>query len=194
MSFNNFNSNWATVSLGEICSIKGGKRLPKGKQLTTTKTIHPYIKVKDMGEQKYVSLNSNFEYLDEEVFENISRYIVSRDDIIISIVGTVGLIGIIDKSLDRANLTENCVKLVDIKNVDTNFLYYYLKSHRGEYEIKKGIIGSTQPKLPIYNIQKIMVSYPQIVEQRAIAKVLSGLDKKIEVNNQINDNFIKLVA
>ncbi len=139
-----------------------------------------------MGENKYICLNSGFEYLDDETFESISRYIVNENDLIISIVGTIGLIGLIDKSLESANLTENCVKLIDIKNVTNDFLYYYLKSPIGGYEIKKGVVGSTQPKLPIYNIQKIAISYPSISEQKAIAKVLSDLDEKIETNNKIN--------
>ena len=160
--------------------------MPKGKQLSSNKTKHPYIKVKDMGENKYICLNSGFEYLDDETFESISRYIVNENDLIISIVGTIGLIGLIDKSLESANLTENCVKLIDIKNVTNDFLYYYLKSPIGGYEIKKGVVGSTQPKLPIYNVQKIAISYPSISEQKAIAKVLSDLDEKIETNNKIN--------
>ena len=186
MSFKENSIEWNNALLGDICTIKGGKRLPKGKQLSSNKTKHPYIKVKDMGENKYICLNSGFEYLDDETFESISRYIVNENDLIISIVGTIGLIGLIDKSLESANLTENCVKLIDIKNVTNDFLYYYLKSPIGGYEIKKGVVGSTQPKLPIYNIQKIAISYPSISEQKAIAKVLSDLDEKIETNNKIN--------
>ena len=186
MSFKENSIEWNNALLGDICTIKGGKRLPKGKQLSSNKTKHPYIKVKDMGENKYICLNSGFEYLDDETFESISRYIVNENDLIISIVGTIGLIGLIDKSLESANLTENCVKLIDIKNVTNDFLYYYLKSPIGGYEIKKGVVGSTQPKLPIYNIQKIAISYPSISEQKAIAKVLSDLDEKIEINNKIN--------
>ena len=186
MSFKENSIEWNNALLGDICTIKGGKRLPKGKQLSSNKTKHPYIKVKDMGENKYICLNSGFEYLDDETFESISRYIVNENDLIISIVGTIGLIGLIDKSLESANLTENCVKLIDIKNVTNDFLYYYLKSPIGGYEIKKGVVGSTQPKLPIYNIQKIAISYPSISEQKAIAKILSDLDEKIEINNKIN--------
>ncbi len=59
---------WKVVNLGDISSIKGGKRLPKGKRLVTIKTDHPYIKVKDMTEEKYISLNDSFEYVDDETY------------------------------------------------------------------------------------------------------------------------------
>ncbi|AJD31032.1 restriction endonuclease subunit S [Clostridium sporogenes] len=177
---------WKVVNLGDISSIKGGKRLPKGKRLVTIKTDHPYIKVKDMTEEKYISLNDSFEYVDDETYQSISRYIVNKGDVIISIVGTTGLVSIIDISLDKANLTENCVKLIDIKGAINDYIYYYLTSLQGQNEIKKGIVGSTQPKLPIYNIQKIEIPLPTIEEQNVIANILSSLDEKIETNNQIN--------
>lgn len=177
---------WNEVKLGDNCKIKGGKRLPKGERLTTIPNNHPYIKVKDMGKGKTINLNETFEYVGESAYNSISNYIVNNDDIIISIVGTVGLVSIIGKSLDGANLTENCVKLTDIKDLNKDFIYYYLTSIYGQNEIEKGIVGSTQPKLPIYNIKKISIIKPPLKEQKAIANILSSLDDKIELNNQIN--------
>ena len=180
---------WEKVRLGDYCSIKGGKRLPKGQRLISTPNKHPYIRVKDMGKSKTIYLNEGFEYVDNLVQELISRYIVSEYDIIISIVGTVGLISMIHKSLDGANLTENCVKLVQIKGFNREFIYYYLTSIYGQNEINKGIVGSTQPKLPIYNIRKISLPKPPLNEQKSIAHILSTLDEKIETNNQINQRL-----
>ena len=37
-------NNWKTYKLEDICSIKSGKRLPKGHSLTPIKTDYPYIK------------------------------------------------------------------------------------------------------------------------------------------------------
>ena len=41
-------SEWKKVKIGDICKIKGGKRLPKGKQLTTIPNNHPYIRIRDI--------------------------------------------------------------------------------------------------------------------------------------------------
>ena len=40
--------NWVWVRLGEIVSVKGGKRIPVGKSLTTENTGYIYIRVSDM--------------------------------------------------------------------------------------------------------------------------------------------------
>ena len=184
MSYN----GWKEVKLGDISKIRGGKRLPKGVNLLKEKNSHPYIRVRDLG-NKNLCLNGNFEYVDNETQEKISRYIVNTGDIVISIVGTIGLISKIDKSLNTANLTENCVKLVDLINVNSDYLYYYLLSEKGQYEIQKGTVGAVQAKLPIKNIQAINVILPSMEEQKAIATTLSCLDDKIEINNRINKNL-----
>lgn len=175
--------------LGEIATIKGGKRLPKGSNLIAIRNNHPYIKVKDMKNDKTIKLNNDFEFIEQEAQKKISKYIVNNNDLILSIVGTIGLVSKIDISLDKANLTENCVKLTNLKNLDTDYLYYYLTSPAGKVEMDKGTVGSTQPKLPIYNIKKLPIPLVSLKEQKKIATILSILDEKIEVNNQINDTL-----
>lgn len=76
--------------LGNISDIKGGKRLPKGHTLIEIPNNHPYIKVKDMGNDKLLKLNDDFEYIENETFNQISQYIVKKRDLIVSIVGTIG--------------------------------------------------------------------------------------------------------
>ena len=36
-------SEWAKVRLGDVCKVKGGKRLPKGSFLQVIPNSHPYI-------------------------------------------------------------------------------------------------------------------------------------------------------
>lgn len=178
---------WKEVRLGDVCEIKGGKRLPKGINLITQKNSHPYIRVRDLGKSKTLELNSSYEYVDEITQKQIQRYITLKGDILISIVGTIGLIAIVGGSLNGANLTENCVKLVKLDNIDSEYLYYYLKSPLGQQNISRGTVGAVQAKLPIKNIQEFSINCPVLVsDQRRIASILSSLDRKIELNNKIN--------
>lgn len=181
---------WRNSLLGDFVQIKGGKRLPKGIGLQTIPNGHPYIRIRDMGKCKILNLNSDYEYVDDITQKSISRYIVNEGDIVISIVGTIGLVGIVGSSLNDANLTENCVRLINSGKLDRDYLYYYLISDVGQSEIRRGIVGAVQPKLPIKNIQEINIRFPVEVHlQTKIAKVLSALDDKIELNNKINKNL-----
>ena len=178
-----------TVKLGDVATVKGGKRLPKGTNLITEPNSHPYIRVRDLNNKSTLELNNDFEYVDDETQKSISRYIVEAGDIVLSIVGTIGLVAIIGESLHKANLTENCVKLTQLDGVDRDYLYYYLKSDLGQAEIAKGTVGAVQAKLPIKNIQDIDIVLPDISTQQKISSILRSIDDKIENNQKINDNL-----
>ena len=156
--------------LKDLVTIKGGKRLPKGKMLVPYKTAHPYIKVKDM-KFKTIEINDNFEYVEEEVFQTIKRYTVQSGEVILSIVGTIGNISIVGNSLNNASLTENCVKFDCYKTLLPKYLFYFLCSNEGQTEIRNGVVGTTQPKLPIYNIEKININLPSFEKQQHIVNI-----------------------
>lgn len=176
------------MELKKIVQIKSGKRMPKGTFLTSVKNSHPYIKVKDMGEYK-TKLNNSFEYVPDDIFPNINKYIVQTNDIILSIVGTIGNVSIVDESLNNASLTENCVKLIPNEKLLNEYLYYFLISPKGKMEIEKGIIGSTQPKLPFYNIELIDIPLIDIPNQQHIVNIIGSIDDLIEKYNTINDKI-----
>ena len=156
----NLPEGWRLGTLGEVADIKGGKRLPKGEELQTEKNTHPYIKVADMCNHKFVVLDNTFQYVSDDIQKQIKQYIVNKDDVIVSIVGTIGNINVIDESLDGANLTENCVKFVNLRGISNSYLYSYLVSREGKSIIEQSIVGGVQGKLPIYNIERIELLIP----------------------------------
>ncbi|OOR92834.1 hypothetical protein B0181_01510 [Moraxella caviae] len=175
------------MKLKDIVNIRGGKRLPKGATLQIEKNKHPYIRVRDM-KDKYVSLDE-LEYVPENAFPQIKNYIVNENDVIISIVGTIGLVCIIDKALNNASQTENCAKLSGLNKTDAQYLYYFLKSDAGQSEIRKATVGAVQPKLPLYGIENITIDWKSEIEREKIVYILSKLDDKIQLNTQINQTL-----
>jgi type I restriction enzyme S subunit len=177
----------AHVPLADIVRIKGGKRLPAGANLQTEKNSHPYIRVRDMG-QIYIP-RTGLEYVPDDVFPHIKNYIVEENDVIISIVGTIGSVSIIDKHFHLASQTENCAKLSGLDSEDAVYLYYYLISSFGQQQIKAGTVGAVQPKLPLYNIAKLEIYWPEKNERKRISNYLKSLDNKIELNRQTNQTL-----
>ena len=168
--------------LASLAEVKGGKRLPKGINLVTAPNQHPYIRVRDINNTVFASLSNDYEYVDDETQQSISRYIVSTGDLLISIVGTIGLTAIVDHTLNKANLTENCVKLTNIKNVTPEYLLLFLRSSQGVEAISKGTVGAVQSKLPIKNIQSIAVPLLCDEELRALNETLSTIFSQISTN------------
>ena len=177
---------YSIVNLDSLCTVKGGKRLPADCELLDTPTKHPYIRVRDVGSSRYVCLTNQFQYIDEETHSAISRYIVNTGDIVISIVGTIGLLGKIHFSLDKANLTENCVKLANIHTVTSDYLYYTLCYKKQVKEIELLTVGAVQAKLPMYNIQSMKILVPP-------TKVMEEFQNKMNVfNEQIEANTVEV--
>lgn len=177
------------VKLGEVANVKGGKRIPKGIGLVNIPNGHPYIRVRDLNNKRLLELDNSYEYVDNETQKVISKYTVKTGDVVLSIVGTIGLVAIVGRTLDGANLTENCVRLSSFHGVNRDFLYYYLRSDCGQQEIRCGTVGAVQAKLPIKNIQNIAINLPDYTTQERIASLLLSIDRKIELNQKINDNL-----
>ena len=183
---NELPDGYSIATLDSLCSIKGGKRLPADGELLDTPTAHPYIRVRDLGSNRYVCLTNQFQYIDEETHSAISRYIVNTNDIVISIVGTIGLIGKIHTSLNNANLTENCVKLANIHTVTPDYLYYTLCYKKQIKEIELLTVGAVQSKLPMYNIQSMKILVPP-------TEVIEEFQQKFDIfNEQIEANTIEI--
>lgn len=170
------------VKLGLLADVKGGKRLPKGVNLFTVPNHHPYIRIRDLNNTVFASLSNDYEYVDNETQKDISRYIVSTNDVLISIVGTVGLTAIVDYTLDMANLTENCVKLTNLKRIKPEYLLLFLRSSEGLEAISKGTVGAVQPKLPIKNIQSIVIPLLCEKEIQPLNEILSTIFSQISTN------------
>ena len=148
-----------SIKVESICEVKGGKRLPLDSDLIENKNSHPYIRIRDIKENCFVMLNNEFLYVDDETQKEIARYITETKDLLISIVGTIGLTAIVHKSLDKANLTENCVKLTKMKNLIPEYVLIYLRSKAGQYAISQATVGAVQAKLPLKNIQNLNIPF-----------------------------------
>ena len=175
-----------------ICKIKGGKRIPKGEVLQKEKNSHPYIRILDMYQGRIINISKDMLYAKESYIKQIKNYIVNENDVILAIVGnTLGMVSIIGNTLDTAQLTENCCKFVDIQEDKINrlFLYYALISPLNQNVIKKFRVGSSQPKLPLYNVGELSVPKFTLAIQSKISNLLSNIDSKIELNNKINNEL-----
>ncbi len=156
---------WEWERLGNIASIKGGKRIPVGEKLVTTNTGHIYIRVADMKENSVKS--DDVHYITETVYQKIKSYTISKDDLYITVAGTIGSIGEIPEFFNNANLTENADKIV-FNFIDKKFLMYCLLSSTVQTQIKECTTKVGQPKLAIARIANLLVPIPPLSEQHRI--------------------------
>lgn len=188
--------DWEVKELSSISEIKSGKRLPKGSLVTSSKTPYPYIRVIDMN-MGYLNL-SDIMYVPENVQPMISKYIISKNDIYISVAGTLGLVGKIPEELDGANLTENANRITEIQ-CNRDYLMYYMMSPLIQNVIEAERTIGAQPKLALQRIRDFYIVLPgDNREQTAIAAALSDADslisaltKKIEKKKAIKQGLMQ---
>lgn len=171
------------LTIADICKIKSGKRLPKGCVFADGITQYPYIRARDI---KAGKINGDdLVYLDEEIHKKLSQYIVTTNDVVITIVGaSVGDVALVTEQFNGFNLTENAVRLTDFRDdVNPVFIAYVLNSQSYWELMQKIAGGSAQPKLGIYKIEGIPLNLPAYEQQNKIVDILSSYDNLIE-NNQ----------
>ena len=165
-------SSWVWCRIGDIADVKGGKRIPAGRKLTSENTGHIYLRVSDM--KNYSVSMASLMYVPNDIFPSISRYIINKDDVYITVAGTIGAVGCIPDELDGVNLTENADRLI-IYNIDKKWLMYCLSSDVVQQQIKEATTKVGQPKLAIARIENLLIPLPPYEEQKRIVTKLEEL-------------------
>ena len=178
--------NWKLSTIGEHCSVKGGKRIPKGMNFSTIPTKHPYLRVTDM--KNATIIEDDIHYIDDEVYSKISRYVVAAGDVYLTNVGVnLGMAGVIPQRYDGANLTENAVKLVYNKNeLDGTYLSHYINSPESQTYVNERKMSVGVPKLAIFRIESMPLLLPPIDLQCEYKNFVQMVDKsKLAVQQSI---------
>ena len=169
---------WRWCLIKDLCAVKGGKRIPAGRRLSDTDTGYKYIRVSDM--KNGTVITTDLKYVPLDIVESIKRYTISKDDIYITVAGTIGDVGTIPDSLDGANLTENADKLV-FSIVDKKWLYWFLKSPFINQQVRDVTTKVGQPKLAINKIEELILPLPPLsIQHRIVEKieeVFAAIDK-----------------
>jgi len=164
--------NWVWTRLGEIIDIKGGKRVPNGYQLLRVVTNHGYIRITDM--KNGTISNQDLRYISDNVYSGIKNYIIKKEDLYITIAGTIGQVGDVPDFADEMNITENAARII-LFEINKTFLKYCLNSHLCQAQFIDKTKTRAQPKLALKRIETTIIPLPPINEQSRIVKRVEQL-------------------
>lgn len=169
--------------LSEVMELIGGGT-PKTSKPEYWNGDIPWISVKDFNNDlRYVYKTEKT--ITKLGFEKSSTKLLQRGDVIISARGTVGEIATVPFSMA---FNQSCYGLRARTGIVTSdYLYYLIKYN--VLVLKKNTHGSVFDTITRNTFDNIEVELPSIEIQEKIASILSDYDKKIELNNVINNNL-----
>ena len=183
--------SWCWVRLGQILTVKGGKRIPLGDTFAPGPTSHIYIRVTEM--KNHTLVDNNLKYISDSVYEKIKNYTISKNDLYLTIAGTIGSVGIVPDMFDGMNLTENAVKLTNIL-VNKMFLVYGISSQFVQSQFVEKTKQMAQPKLAIERILTTLIPLPPSSEQECIVSKIEEIMPIVEKYNKSQDSLDRLNA
>ena len=182
--FSEFNDNWQIRKIKEVLNISGriGFRgytqkdfVKKGEGALTigAKHITSNNKLK-LVEPEYISWNKYYES---------PEIMIQKGDILLSKTGTIGKVTLINKEIGEATINPNLVLLNDFK-ADRTFSYYLMSTYNFKKELLRYSTTTSVPMINQENINNISIKIPSHDEQIRIVKVLTTIDRKIDLNNK----------
>jgi type I restriction enzyme S subunit len=185
---------WNIKTINEIKSKKpySISMGPFGSNITTDNFISSGVPViRGVNLSSYRFRDSDFVYVSDLKADELKSSNAFPLDIIVTHRGTLGQVGIIpNKSkFKRYVVSQSQMKLTcDESMMNPYFLFYYLKSNKGQFQLLKNTSTTGVPSIaqPLTSLKNVLVVLPSLKEQSAIAVILSSVDSKIELNVQMN--------
>ena len=134
-------------------------------------------------------------FISKERYNESPEIMLKANDILITKDGTIGKVAIVEE-LSKPSTVASGIFI--LRNTSPNiwitkYLYYYLQSYDFKSFIHSRIEGSVIPHLYQKDFESLSIKSPSLEEQNTISRRLELIDKKIDLNNQLNDNFVELI-
>jgi type I restriction enzyme S subunit len=172
-------NNWVYKKLSKLCS-RIGDGLHGTPEYTNDSDIY-FINGNNLNNGK-IELNSNTKKVSVEEFEN--NFIpLNENSLLLSINGTIGSMAFYN---DEKVMLGKSAAYLNFNSGINKFYYYYFQLTHIQRHFYNIATGSTIKNLSLKSIQDFEVPVPNDFEWKGIARVLSVIDSKIEINNKIN--------
>jgi len=133
---------------------------------------------------------SECDRITKERYDESPEIQLKENDILMTKDGTIGKIAFIDKLKEPTSVASGI--FVIRNNSDelySKYLFYCFKSDYFNWLVDSRIEGSVVPHLYQRDIVELKIPLPPLPEQQSIAKILSDLDLKIELNRKMNSTL-----
>ena len=171
---------WEVKKLGEVCEVLNGFAFKSDKYvedgvrvIRITNVQHGYIEDND----------PKFYPIDE--CERLNQYMLKEQDLLMSLTGNVGRVGLLDNKFLPAALNQRvaCLRVKD-KSVELKYLFHHLYSELFETRCIQSAKGIAQKNMSTEWLKEYSIPIPPFPEQSRIVEELDLLSNIIEKKRQ----------
>ncbi|MCI3216131.1 restriction endonuclease subunit S [Faecalibacterium sp. BCRC 81149] len=177
--------------LRELADIQTG---PFGSQLHKEDYVAdgtPIVTVEHLGNKMFSE--QNLPRVSNTDKNRLKKYVLKQGDIVFSRVGSVDRCSYVDQKHDGWMFSGRCLRVRPTSEIDSEYLYYYFCLEETKQFVRNIAVGATMPSINTKLLGEVVVTFPELEQQKRISGILSAIDSKIEVNQKINDNLSDLL-
>ena len=185
-------TDFSENSLVNLCQEDNGVQTgPFGSQLHQKDYVPvgtPILTVEHLGDNRI--MHQDLPRVSDYDKERLSKYTLRKGDIVFSRVGSVDRRALVREAEDGWLFSGRCLRVrPDPNKIDPGYLSYFFGWASFKEYIRAIAVGATMPSLNTQILSNVIVPYPSLFEQRAIAHILGTLDDKIELNRRMNETL-----
>ncbi|MDD4136056.1 MAG: restriction endonuclease subunit S [Candidatus Shapirobacteria bacterium] len=177
-------NNWEIKKLGDVCDFQNGFAFKSSDYVDSGFFVMRIGNVQD----GYISL-SDPKYI-RKSYKAFDKFILQSGDILISLTGNVGRVGVINEEHLPAVVNQRVARIIlkDKNLVQKKFLLYFLSSSYFTEKLTEAGHGAAQQNISTKDIQNLEIFIPTLSEQKHI---ISFLDKAFANIDKIKNNAEK---
>ena len=177
------------VKLGEVCEILNGFAFKSSLYVNEGIRI---IRITNV--QKGYIEDSDPKYYPIEYTNSIEKYILKENDLLMSLTGNVGRVGLISKTMLPAALNQRvaCLRTID-SLISKEYVFQFLNSDLFEQSAIRSSNGVAQKNLSTDWLKKVEITYPSVEQQELITSTLNLIERLICCRKKQNKKFNELV-
>ena len=174
---------WGKVKVGDCCEVTSSKRIFFSEYVDSGV---PFYRSKEIIESSNGQVISEPLFISQEKYDEIKNHfgVPQSGDMLLTSVGTIGVPYIV-REKDYFYFKDG--NLTWFRNfsdeLDSKYLYFWVKSSEGQSILNNTTIGSSQKALTIASLKGLEIPCPPSPVQKRIVEFLAGYDDLIE-NNQ----------
>ena len=175
-------------NLGNIISEIIDYRGKTPKKLNSDWSTYRALSAKNIKTGKIVQPET-IRFVNEELYRKWMKQEVEKGTILITSEAPFGEVLYWD-SEEKIVLSQRVFGLKIKKEYNSQYIYYYMTTREFQAELSGRATGTTVTGLRQPELLKCSINIPEKEEQDKIAYILSKIERKINLNNEINDNLL----